>query len=80
MYAAVVSNDYVLVHCDRRIQIESKKCLEIVKLLDIKTKKWFTAAPLPYGINYFQYIMGGYTTYSKIISFCSLKELVHSNA
>ena len=94
--AVVVSNDNVLVviggyGVDQRSDGTPNKRLETVEIMDIKTKKWFTAAPLPYGITDgtaticgdFLYIMGGYTSFSsfsKIVSFCSLEALLHSNA
>lgn len=65
------------------------KRLETVEIMDIKTRKWFTAAPLPYGITDGTasidedtlYVMGGHTTsysYDKIVSVCSLQALLQS--
>ena len=91
--AVVVSNDNVLVviggyGVDQRMDGTPNKRLETVEIMDIKTKKWFTAAPLPYGITDgtaticgdFLYIMGGTSIFSKVVSFCSLEALLHSNA
>ena len=94
-FPVVVSDDNVLVVIggyeeDERRDGTPNKRLETVEIMDIKTKKWFTAAPLPYGITCgkgticgdFLYIMGGYTSFSsgpKVVSFCSLEALLHSN-
>ena len=85
--AVVISNDNVLVVIGGYEENEIRdgtpnKRLETVEIMDIKTKKWFTAAPLPYGITSgtaaicedFLYIMGSYS-----VSFCSLEALLHSN-
>ena len=93
--AVVVSNDNILVVIggyeeNRTRDGTPNKRLETVEIMDIKTKRWFTAAPLPYGITGgsaticgdYLYIMGGYTTFSsgpKVVSFCSLEALLHSN-
>ena len=93
---AVVSNDNILVVIggyqeNEKFDGTPDKRLETVEIMHIKTKNWFSAAPLPYGITEgaaticgdFLYIVGdntSFSSFSKVVSFCSLKTLLHSNA
>ena len=94
MSSAVACNGSILVVIGGYEKIQKAdgtpaKRLETVEIMDIKTRKWFTAPPLPFGITDATasisgdtlYVMGGYTTsysYDKVVSYCSLKALLQS--